>query len=61
MTDARLLARRLEWAATTGVARNNAFNVVNGDVFRWSWMWARLAGWFGFDLFVRLRKAMIIP
>lgn len=47
MTDARLLARHLEWAATTGVARNQAFNVVNGDVFRWSWMWARLAGWFG--------------
>jgi nucleoside-diphosphate-sugar epimerase len=47
MTDARLLARHLEWAATTGIARNQAFNVVNGDVFRWSWMWARLAGWFG--------------
>jgi nucleoside-diphosphate-sugar epimerase len=47
MTDARLLARHLEWAATTAAARNQAFNVVNGDVFRWSWMWARLAGWFG--------------
>ncbi|UGX92030.1 SDR family oxidoreductase [Bradyrhizobium barranii subsp. barranii] len=47
MTDARLLARHLEWAATTTVARDQAFNVVNGDVFRWSWMWARLAGWFG--------------
>jgi nucleoside-diphosphate-sugar epimerase len=47
MTDARLLARHLEWAATTEAARNQAFNVVNGDVFRWSWMWARLAGWFG--------------
>lgn len=47
MTDARLLARHLEWAATTTAARNQAFNVVNGDVFRWSWMWARLAGWFG--------------
>jgi nucleoside-diphosphate-sugar epimerase len=47
MTDARLLARHLEWAATTGAARNQAFNVVNGDVFRWSWMWARLADWFG--------------
>jgi nucleoside-diphosphate-sugar epimerase len=47
MTDARLLARHLEWAATTEVARNQAFNVVNGDVFRWSWMWTRLAGWFG--------------
>ena len=47
MTDARLLARHLEWAATTDAARNQAFNVVNGDVFRWSWMWARLADWFG--------------
>ena len=47
MTDARLLARHLEWAATTEAARNQAFNVVNGDMFRWSWMWARLADWFG--------------
>ena len=44
MTDARLLARQLEWAATTPAARNQAFNVVNGDVFRWSWMWGRIAG-----------------
>jgi nucleoside-diphosphate-sugar epimerase len=47
MTDARLLARHLEWAATTEAARNQAFNIVNGDVFRWSWMWTRLADWFG--------------
>jgi nucleoside-diphosphate-sugar epimerase len=46
MTDARLLARHLTWAATTDAARNEAFNVVNGDVFRWSWMWERIAGWF---------------
>jgi nucleoside-diphosphate-sugar epimerase len=46
MTDARLLARHLDWAATTPVARNQAFNVVNGDIFRWSWMWDRLASWF---------------
>jgi nucleoside-diphosphate-sugar epimerase len=47
MTDARLLARHLEWAATTDIARDQAFNVVNGDVFRWSWMWPRLASRFG--------------
>jgi nucleoside-diphosphate-sugar epimerase len=46
MTDARLLARHLLWAATTPAARNEAFNVVNGDIFRWSWMWERLADWF---------------
>jgi nucleoside-diphosphate-sugar epimerase len=49
MTDARLLARHLEWAATTPAARDQAFNVVNGDVFRWSWMWSRLASWFGIE------------
>jgi nucleoside-diphosphate-sugar epimerase len=49
MTDARILARHLEWAATTPAARNEAFNIVNGDVFRWSWMWTRLASWFGLD------------
>lgn len=47
MTDARLLARHLEWASNTPAARNQAFNIVNGDVFRWSWMWSRLADWFG--------------
>jgi nucleoside-diphosphate-sugar epimerase len=47
MTDARLLARHLAWAATTDAARNQAFNIVNGDVFRWKWMWGRLADWFG--------------
>ena len=49
MTDARLLAHHLQWAATTPAARNHAFNVVNGDVFRWSWMWERLATWFGLE------------
>ena len=47
MTDARLLAKHLEWASTTPAAQNEAFNVVNGDVFRWQWMWSRLAGHFG--------------
>ncbi|SNT38798.1 Nucleoside-diphosphate-sugar epimerase [Granulicella rosea] len=49
MTDARLLAKQLLWAATTPAARNQAFNVVNGDIFRWSWMWKRIAGWFGVE------------
>jgi nucleoside-diphosphate-sugar epimerase len=47
MTDAGLLARHLEWAATHATAANQAFNIVNGDVFRWRWMWGELAGYFG--------------
>lgn len=46
MTDARLLARQLLWASTTPAAANQAFNVTNGDVFRWKWMWSRIAEWF---------------
>jgi nucleoside-diphosphate-sugar epimerase len=49
MTDARLLARHLLWAATTPSAADQPFNIVNGDIFRWSWMWGRLADWFGLD------------
>ena len=49
MTDAGQLADHLLWAATTPAAANQAFNIVNGDVFRWSWMWPRLAGWFGIE------------
>lgn len=49
MTDAGLLAQHLLWAATTPAARDQAFNVVNGDVFRWKWMWGRIAEWFGVE------------
>jgi nucleoside-diphosphate-sugar epimerase len=49
MTDARVLAKHLVWAATTEAAWNEAFNVVNGDIFRWNWLWPRLAAWFGVE------------
>lgn len=49
MTDARLLARHLEWASTSEAGRNEAFNVVNGDVFRWKTMWRELADYFGVE------------
>ncbi len=49
MTDAGQLARHLLWAAETGGAQDQAFNVVNGDVFRWQWMWSRIAAWFGLE------------
>jgi len=46
VTDARVLAAHLIWASTTEAAKNEAFNVVNGDVFRWSRLWKRLAAYF---------------
>ncbi|WP_316794959.1 SDR family oxidoreductase [Pedobacter agri] len=46
VTDAKVLAAHLIWASTTEEAKNEAFNVVNGDVFRWSRLWNRLADYF---------------
>ncbi|WP_233741926.1 SDR family oxidoreductase [Halpernia frigidisoli] len=34
--DAHILAKQFLWAATTPEAANEAFNIVNGDIFRWS-------------------------
>lgn len=47
VTDARILAAQLHWAATTPEARNTPFNIVNGDVFRWTWLWQQIANYFG--------------
>jgi nucleoside-diphosphate-sugar epimerase len=49
ITDARLLASQLEWAATTPAAANEAFNTVNGDVFRWRRMWGVVASALGVE------------
>ena len=49
VTDARVLARHLEWAATSEAGRDQAFNIVNGDVFRWRWLWPKLAADFGIE------------
>jgi nucleoside-diphosphate-sugar epimerase len=46
VTDARILARHLHWAATTPEAANTPFNIVNGDVFRWTWLWQQIADYF---------------
>jgi nucleoside-diphosphate-sugar epimerase len=49
VTDARILAEQMIWASITEAAYNQAFNITNGDVFRWSWLWKQLADWFGVD------------
>lgn len=50
MTDALVLARQMEWAATAVGAHNQAFNTVNGDVFRWRRMWREIGEYFGLDV-----------
>lgn len=48
-TDAGLLAEATVWAAASPAAQNQAFNVNNGDIWRWSELWPRIARWFELD------------
>jgi nucleoside-diphosphate-sugar epimerase len=50
MTDAGLLAQATVWAATMPAGANEAFNIANGDLFRWSSMWPRIARYFELEL-----------
>jgi nucleoside-diphosphate-sugar epimerase len=46
MTDASLLAKATVWAATDPICANQAFNITNGDLFRWNDLWPKLANYF---------------
>ena len=50
VTDAGILAEQMIWASTTPQASNQAFNVTNGDMFRWSWLWEKLASYFNVEV-----------
>ncbi|WP_379150716.1 SDR family oxidoreductase [Paenibacillus sp. sgz5001063] len=49
MTDAGLLAEATVWAATDTRCANQAFNITNGDLFRWEELWPKLAAFFGLE------------
>jgi nucleoside-diphosphate-sugar epimerase len=48
--DADLVARALEWAATSPAAAGGTFNLTNGDVFCWDTVWPEIAATFGMDV-----------
>ena len=50
MTDAGLLARAMVFVATNPQCGNQAFNVNNGDLFRWSEMWPKIAKFFDLNV-----------
>lgn len=43
MSDAGQVAEHMIWATESPSAHDQALNIVDGDVFRWRWMWPRLA------------------
>ena len=50
MTDATLLAKATVWAATDPECANQAYNITNGDVFRWERMWPKIAKFFELEV-----------
>jgi nucleoside-diphosphate-sugar epimerase len=45
-TDSALVARAMAWMATTPQCANQAFNITNGDLFRWDSLWPKVAQFF---------------
>ncbi|WP_371737003.1 SDR family oxidoreductase [Rhodococcus opacus] len=58
MTDAGLLAEATVWAATTPECANQAFNINNGDLFRWDEMLPKIANFFELDVAPPLPMSM---
>ncbi|RFA16901.1 NAD-dependent dehydratase [Subtercola boreus] len=58
MTDADLLAKATTWAATNPDSRNQAYNITNGDLFRWSSMWPAIAAFFNLDVAPPLQMSL---
>ncbi len=55
MTDADLLAKACAWAAESDRCDGEAFNITNGDFWRWESLWPKLAESFGLPVAPPLR------
>jgi len=49
MVDTDLLASAMEWATKTPAARNEIFNITNGDVASWEDLWPTIADALGME------------
>ncbi len=58
-TDSGLLARAIEWMATTPGCANEAFNITNGDLIRWEHTWPRIARYFGMEVGPRRHISLV--
>ncbi len=49
-TDTGQLARSIKWMSTAEAGRNQAFNTMDGALFRWCRLWPRIAKFYGLEL-----------
>ncbi len=50
VSDARQVAHHMVWSSTDPAAADTAFNVANGDYFRWRIIWRHIAAAFGLEV-----------
>ncbi|MGV1019739.1 NAD-dependent epimerase/dehydratase family protein [Empedobacter falsenii] len=50
VTGTEILSKSLVWAAENPMAKNEIFNVTNGDIFRWSQIWPKIGEFFGVEV-----------
>lgn len=50
ITDAGLLAKATVWAGINPICANQAFNITNGDLFRWNDLWPKIARYFKMEV-----------
>lgn len=50
VTDAKLLARGMEYVAVNKSCHNDIFNITNGDIFRWKDVWTKIGEYFEVDV-----------
>jgi nucleoside-diphosphate-sugar epimerase len=58
MTDSGLLAKATVWAATNPQCANQAFNINNGDLFRWNELWPKIAAYFNMEVAAPLQMPL---
>lgn len=51
-SDSKLIAQMVDWLSTTSnkSVHNEAFNIVNGDLYRWKFLFPKLAEYFGLEV-----------
>jgi nucleoside-diphosphate-sugar epimerase len=57
--DSRLMASALLWCATAPAARDETFNITNGDVFHWRGLWPAMAAAIGVDPGADERRSVV--
>lgn len=50
VTDAQVLAKGMEFVSLQKSCRGEIFNITDGDIFRWKYLWPKFGKYFGIEV-----------